>query len=115
MSQDNLGLFDTPPDRTEVRLGLAIVAVLFVVVVIISLMPDPHLREVHAFIPMVDVAMFLGDLITAALLYVQASVFRSRALTVLATGYAFTALMVIAHLLTFPGALAPYGLLGAGI
>ena len=62
---------------------------------ILSALPDIRLRHVNAFIPMVDAIMFLGDLITATLLYVQASVFRSRALTVLASGYVFSALMLI--------------------
>ncbi len=115
MSQEHLGLFDTPPDRNEFRLGLAIVALLIVSLPIFLVIPDTRLREVNAFIPIVDVTMFLGDLITAALLYVHASVFRSRALTVLATGYGCSALMLIAHVLTFPGAFAPDGLLGAKI
>ena len=115
MSQDCLGLFDTPPGRNEIRLSLAIVALLFFSLLIISMMPDTRLREINAFIPMVDVVMFLGDLITATLLYVHASIFRSRALTVLASGYAFSASMLIAHVLTFPGAFASDGLLGGGI
>lgn len=39
---------------------------------------------------------------------------RSRALLVLAAGYLFSALMAIAHALSFPGLFAPGGLLGAG-
>jgi signal transduction histidine kinase len=74
-----------------------------------------RLAEVGAFIPTVDSLMFVADLITATLLYAQASVFRSRALTVLASGYLFAALLLVSHALTFPGAFAPDGLLGAGI
>ena len=36
-----------------------------------------HLRQVDAFIPMVDAIMFVGDSVTATLLYTQAAVFRS--------------------------------------
>ena len=115
MSQDHLGLFDTPPDRQQIRLSLVIVGLLLAAVPIILTEPDVRLREIHAFIPMIDAIMFLGDLITATLLYVQATVFRSRALAVLATGYVFTALMLFAHALTFPGAFSAGGLLGAGI
>ena len=55
--------------------------------------------------------MCLSDLITATLLYAQASVFRSRALTVLAAAYLYTAprLLLIPHALTFPGAFASDG------
>src|SRR5205814_415658 len=56
-----------------------------------------------------------GELITATLLYSQASVFRSRALNVLASSYVFGALLLVPHALTFPGAFAPDGLLGAGV
>ena len=115
MAQDHLGLYDTPPDRQEVRLGLVLVGLLFVALAILSAMPDVGLRHVDAFIPIVDAIMFLGDMITATLLFVQASVFRSRALTVLASGFLFESLMLIAHVLTFPGAFAPDGLLGAGL
>ena len=78
-------------------------------------MRDVRLGQIDAFIPMIDAIMFLVDLIIATLLYVQAAVFRSRALTVLASGYVFTALLLVPHALTFPGAFAPDGLLGAGI
>jgi signal transduction histidine kinase len=111
--QDPLGLFDTPPDRRQVRLALALVALLFAALVILSFLPQVRLRRIDAFVPMIDAIMFIGDLITATLLYVQASIFRSRALTVLASGYALTALLLVAHVLTFPGAFAPDGLLGA--
>ncbi|RYE57248.1 MAG: GHKL domain-containing protein [Rhizobiaceae bacterium] len=115
MSQDHLGLFDTPPSRKQVRFALAIVGVLLATFLVILPVRNVGLREIHAFIPMVDAIMFLGELITASLLYAQAIVFRSRALTVLAGGYVFAALLLIPHALAFPGAFAPSGLLGAGV
>ena len=115
MSQDQLGLFDTPPSRQQVRFSLFIVGLLFVALLLILPVRDLRLPQIDAFIPMIDAIMFLGEMITATLLYAQADVFRSRALTVLATGYVFTALMLIPHALTFPGAFAPNGLLDAGI
>jgi Membrane-associated sensor, integral membrane domain len=48
-------------------------------------------------------------------LFSQVSFIRSRALFVLATGYPFTALIIIPHTLTYPGAFTPTGLLGAGV
>ena len=115
MARDQLGIFDTPPDRREVRLALAIVGLLFAVFLLIFPVRDHRWAQVDAFMPTIDGIMLLGDLVTAALLYAQADVFRSRALTVLATGYAFAALLLIPHALTFPGAFSPDGLLGAGI
>jgi signal transduction histidine kinase len=113
--QDNLGLFDTPPSRKQVRFSFAIIGLLFAVLILTSAVHDIQLGQVHAFIPMIDATTALIDLITATLLYVQATVFRSRALNVLASGYVFTALILIPHALTFPGAFAPDGLLGAGV
>jgi len=115
VSQDHLGLFDTPPDGRQIRFSLAMVGVLFVAFLLILPNEDIRWREVDSFVPMVNAIMLVGELITATLLYAQASVFRSRALTVLATGYVFSALLLVPHALTFPGAFAPDGLLGAGV
>jgi signal transduction histidine kinase len=115
VSQDNLGLFDTPPSRTQIRWSMAIVALLLVVLVLVLTVRDIPLGQIDAFIPMIDATTSLVDLIIATLLYVQATVFRSRALCALATGYVFTGLILIPHALTFPGAFAPDGLLGAGV
>ncbi len=94
---------------------MAIVAVLIGVLVSVYPVRNIPLGEVDAFIPVVDGMMLLGEIITATLLFAQAGVFRSRALIVLGTGYLFTALLLIPHALTFPGAFAPDGLLGAGV
>ena len=58
--------------------------------------------------------LFANDLITATLLFGQYFIGRVRGLNVLAGGYLFTALIVIPHALTFPGAFSETGLLGAG-
>jgi Membrane-associated sensor, integral membrane domain len=73
------------------------------------------LPKIDAFVPVVDVTIFFADLITAVLLFAHFSVSCSRALLVLASGHLFTALIVIPHALTFPGAFSPGGLLGAGV
>jgi signal transduction histidine kinase len=69
---------------------------------------------VAAFVPFLNATILVTDLITAVLLFTLFSISRSRALLVLAGGYLFTALIVIPHALTFPGAFLPRGLLGAG-
>ena len=114
LSRDYLGIFDTPPGRQEIRLGLAVVVLLFFAVLVILPLRDIPLGDVRAFIPVIDGTMLVGELIIATLLYAQASIFRSRALTVLASGYVFAALLLIPHALTFPGAFSETGLLGAG-
>ena len=79
--------------------------------------PVSHVRweEIVPIIAVLDAIMLVGELIIAALLYAQASVFRSRALTVLASTYVFAALLLVPHALTFPGTFASEGLLGAGV
>jgi signal transduction histidine kinase len=114
LKQEHLGLFDTPPDRHEVRFAFAIVGVLVASLLYVETLQDVRLAELDSFVPAIDSILIVSDLIVATLLYAQASVFRSRALTVLASGYVFGALMLIPHVLTFPGAFAPTGLLGAG-
>jgi signal transduction histidine kinase len=115
LTQSRLGLFDTPPDRRQIRVGLAVAGLVIANLLITLPYRDVPLPEVGAFIPVINAIMLLGELITATLLFAQAGVFRSRALAVLAAGYVFTALLLIPHALTFPGAFAPDGLLGAGV
>lgn len=115
VSQDHQGLFDMPPGRKQVRSGMAIVGLLLAVLVASFIVPDFPLGQINAFIPMIGATTALVDLIIATLLYVQSTVFRSRALGALATGYVFTGLILIPHALTFPGAFTPNGLLGAGV
>jgi signal transduction histidine kinase len=115
VSQDHLGLFDTPPDRKEIRFSIAMVGLMWAAVFLVLPIREVRVSEAPAFVPLIDALMFVGELITAALLYAQASVFRSRALISLATCYTFGAFLLIPHALTFPGAFAPDGLLGAGV
>jgi signal transduction histidine kinase len=114
VAQNRLGLFDTAPARRESQFALLIVGLIFGSLVVILSQQDIKLREIDAFIPIVDALMFVCELIIAVLLFAQARVFRSRALMVLATGFVTAALLLIPHVLTFPGAFAPDGLLGAG-
>lgn len=111
--QDHVGLFDTPPTRRQIRFSLTMVGVLFVTLLVVLALPNYQLRELNVVVPVIDAILLMSDLITAALLYVQASIFRSRALMVLASGFVFVAGLLVAHLLTYPGGFDPNGLLGA--
>jgi len=72
------------------------------------------LARIDSFIPTMMAVIFVADLVTAVLLFGQFSTTGSRALLVLASGYLFSSLIVIAHALTYPDAFTPTGLLGAG-
>jgi PAS domain S-box-containing protein len=67
------------------------------------------LPQFNGFIPALDAIIFATDLITASLFLTHFSINRSRALLALACGYLFSALMVAAHELTFPGAFSQAG------
>src|SRR5262245_32069605 len=69
----------------------------------------------NGFIPYIQATMFVTDLITAILLFAKFLILRSRAILLLASGYLFSALLIVSHTLAFPGAFAPDGLLGAGL
>jgi len=89
-------------------LGIACAGVL---IAYVGLVPLPRS---DGFIPAVQGIIAAIEFITAVLLFAQYATEPSRALLVLAAGYLFTTLIVAAHTLTFPGAFAPNGLLGAG-
>ena len=72
------------------------------------------LAQVPAFIPSYEAALWISDTITAMLLFSHFARVRSLALLVLAAGYLFDSLMIIAHALSFPGVFSHTGLMGAG-
>jgi signal transduction histidine kinase len=71
-----------------------------------------RLGAVHSFVAVYTTAMFVTDSITAILLYAQFSILRSRAILVIASGYLFTAFLIVPYVLAFPGVLAPNGVVG---
>lgn len=93
-------------------LGAVLVSVLFFFAVV-PFVTRPVAR-VPAFIPAYESALVICYLITAVLLYGQYTFSRSRALLLLASGYLFTAFIVVAHTLAFPGVFSSGGLLGSG-
>jgi two-component system sensor histidine kinase/response regulator len=103
-----------PPGRGEHRLALAVVLVSSVIFLALAPFARVPLARMWAFIPIYQSAFVVNDVVTAVLLFGQYSFLRSRGLLLLAIGYLFTALMAVAHLLTFPGLFSAEGLLGAG-
>jgi PAS domain S-box-containing protein len=95
---------------------LAIIIVLSSLTIFVGLIPFARLPlpQVWAFIPIYESALIISDLITAILLFAQYNLLRTRSLLVLASGYLFTAAMIVPHALTFPGLFTSAGLLGAG-
>jgi signal transduction histidine kinase len=113
--QDQLGLFDTPPSPRQVRLSLVLAAPPIVAALLVLPVRNVPLHHVNSYIPTVETVMCLGDMIIASLFYAQACVFRSRALLLLASAFAYTGLLFIPHALSFPGAFGPEGWFGGGV
>jgi signal transduction histidine kinase len=104
----------TPPTPRQRNTALAAVAMIFISFAIVAPFGKIQLEPIDSFVPVVEGIVFLTDFVTGVLLLGQFSTSRSRGLLVLASGYLFTALMVIPHALSFPGAFTPSGLLGGG-
>ena len=106
-------LSNLPPSSGQKRLAFGIVLGL---VIALYLVTGPYggvqLGAIHSFVAVYTTAMFVTDCLTAILLYAQFSILRSRGILVIASGYLFTALLIVPYLLAFPGVLAPNGLMG---
>ena len=114
-TEQPLLLAGLPPTRWHLRIAFVVAATLLIALVVtlpFQTIPLPH---VSAFVPVLQVAITINDLITATLLYAQYTVGRQRALLVLASGYVFSALIVIPYALTFPGGYVATSLLGGGL
>ena len=108
-------LANVPPSPGQRRMAHAFLLALLVI--LLATWPFAHVKlpEVDAFVPTLAAALFVSDCVTAALLFAQFSILRQWALLVIATGYLFSALIVVAHALAFPGAFTPTGVLGSGL
>jgi hypothetical protein len=103
------------PTLREQRLALAVIGMLSVGFAAIAPFAAKQAVQVGSFVPTVQAIIFVTNLTTAVLLFSQFSILGLRELLLLASGYLFSALIVIPHALSYPGAFAPKGLLGSGI
>ena len=103
------------PTARQRRLMLVLAAVVLIATGIITPFGAIQLQRIDSFIPTAESAIIIGYFFTSVLLFGQSRIVGSRGLLLLASGYLFSALMVVAHVLTFPGAFAPSGLLGGGL
>ena len=106
-------LSNLPPTPAQKRLALGIVlALITALYLVLGPFGGIQLGAVHSFVAVYTTAMFVTDSITAILLFAQFSILRSRAILVIASGYLFTALLIVPYVLAFPGVLAPNGVIG---
>ena len=106
-------LSSLPPSPGQKRLALGIVLGLMVALYLVTgLFGGIQLGAIHSFVAVYTTGMFVTDSITAILLYAQFSILRSRAILVIASGYLFTAFLIVPYVLAFPDVLAPNGVVG---
>ena len=112
---DSAILLSTLP-ASAVHRCTALIVALFLVASFLAVLPFARVtaNSVPAFVVAQQSILVITDIITAVLLFGQYSIGRSHGLNILAGGYLFTALIVIPHALTFPGAFSPSGLVNAG-
>jgi signal transduction histidine kinase len=105
-------LANIPPSIGQRRKARIFVLALLAILAITWPFATVKLPEIRAFVPSLAAALFVSDCVTAVLLFGQFSILRQWALLVIANGYLFSALIVVAHALAFPGAFSPSGLFG---
>src|SRR5262245_46969445 len=107
-------LANIPPTAGQRRIARVFLLALFLFLAITWPFATIPLPEIDEFVPTLAAALFVSDCVTAALLFAQFSILRQSALLAIASGYLFSALIVVAHALAFPGAFTPTGAFGAG-
>ena len=100
----HISLAYRPPTPRQTRLVLAGGAIVLLGLAALAPFAGTPLPQSNGFIPALDAIIFITELITASLFLAHFSIVRSKALLVLACGYLFSALVVAAHGLSFPGA-----------
>jgi hypothetical protein len=109
VDQRQISLAYLSPTRRQTWFAVVFSALLLLGFAVIAPFAAKPLPLVDGFIPALDAVIFVTDLITASLLLTQFSFTRSRALLALACGFLFSALIVVAHGLSFPGTLSTTG------
>jgi signal transduction histidine kinase len=101
------------PGPAQKRLALGFVLGIAVVTWAVAVpLAGVHLGPSTSFVAVYLTSMFVTDAITATLLYAQFTLLRSRATLVIASGYLFTALMIVAYFFAFPGLVPAHAALG---
>ncbi len=115
IGESNGWLLNLPPNHKQRLAAIVVAAVLVIGFGIFAPFAATPLPHFDSFIAPVAATISVTDFITSVLLFAHFSIYPSRALLALASGYLFVALAVIANAFTYPGALSPAGLLGSGL
>src|SRR3954470_17125385 len=109
-----LVIANTPATGQQRAIAVGVTCLLIVAAAAIAPFASIQLGRIDAFIPVLQTALSIADLITAALLFSQYSIQPQRALLALASGYIFSGSFAFLQTLAFPGGYAPAGLIGDG-
>jgi signal transduction histidine kinase len=101
-----------PATGQQKAMAVGVAVLLIVTAAVIAPFASIQLGRIDAFIPVLQTALCVAELITAALLFAQYSIQPQRALLALASGYIFTGSFAFLQTLAFPGGYAPAGLIG---
>ena len=105
-----------PPTARQRRLAVALIIVLFIGFSVTAPFAATQLARIDSFVPAVEAINIVTDLVTAGLLFNKFPIIGLRALLLLASGYLFSALTIIPHVLSYPGVLTVSGgLFGSGL
>jgi signal transduction histidine kinase len=109
-----LVIANTPATGQQRAIAVGVTCLLIVAAAAIAPFASIQLGRIDAFIPVLQTALSIADLITAILLFSQYSIQPQRALLALASGYLFSGSFAFLQTLAFPGGYAPAGLIGDG-
>lgn len=107
-------LSTSPPGRHQIRLAALVALALLAALLAAIPFAQVPLSGTETMLPAYAAALLVNELITSALLLSLFSVERSVAMLVLASGYLFSALLVVPWALAFPGVFSP-GLIDASL
>jgi signal transduction histidine kinase len=113
---DELGISIATASPTLRERSFALAVALLILVGFGTLVPfaNTQMPRLDSFIPTLEAIIAVTSIITAVLLFGQFLFVWSFGLLLLGGAYLFTALILIPHILTFPGAFAPLTFLRAG-
>jgi diguanylate cyclase (GGDEF)-like protein len=113
MADSPITTHDGQVDRAHIVGAGAIIALILVIGVSSLPYGAEQLGVNTGFLPAFGSLTFIGDLITAILLFAQARALRDGTLAHLGASYFFSAAIIVPHLMAFPGVFAAVPLIGS--
>ncbi|SFB82502.1 ATP-binding protein [Massilia yuzhufengensis] len=101
-----------PPSGAQLRSVLVVLGVLAGLFALLAPLARTPLPAAPEFVPMYQSMLIGSNLLTGILLLGHVQTSRSWSLGILTLGYLFTALIALAHMLTYPGLFSAHGVLG---